>query len=219
MLFSLAMKTNDRRFTDTRDRLFGIALELFAEKGFDATSIRDIVGRAGVSTAAFYNHFQGKDALLEAVYRHYMESRADPGGAIAGADAGELEALLEESGPVEVVIGLAEKFRVSMEDPVLAMLTRVIFMERQRNPAAAEIVRADSAKFVAFMEELFAHFQRKGYLKGRDARLVGRMAALIHQGCIEENVYYRYMKGESVDAIVKRQSEALRAMLTELIGG
>jgi AcrR family transcriptional regulator len=209
------MKTKDRRFTDTRDRLFGIALDLFAEKGFDATSIRDIVGKAGVSTAAFYNHFESKDALLEAVYRHYMESRAEP----HGSGAQELESLLEESGPVEVVILLAEKFRVSMEDPVLAKLTRVIFMERQRNPVAAEIVRADSAKFVAFMEELFALFQRKGYLKGRDARLVGRMAALLHQGCIEENVYSRYMKGESVDAIVRRQRETLRAMLTELIGG
>jgi AcrR family transcriptional regulator len=215
------MKTTDRRFTDTRDRLFGIALELFAEKGFDATSIRDIVGKAGISTAAFYNHFESKDALLEAVYRHYMESRADPGGSVAGAGSGaeELEAPLEEVGPVEVVIRLAEKFRVSMEDPILAKLTRVVFMERQRNPVAAEIVRADSAKFVAFMEELFVLFQRKGYLKGRDARLVGRMAALIHQGCIEENVYFRYVKGESVDAIVKRQSESLRAMLTELIGG
>jgi AcrR family transcriptional regulator len=215
------MKTTDRRFTDTRDRLFGIALDLFAEKGFEATSIRDIVGKAGVSTAAFYNHFASKDALLEAVYRHYMESRADPSGAVvvAGADAGELEALLERAGPVEVVIHLAEIFRVSMEDPVLAKLTRVVFMERQRNPVAAEIVRSDSAKFVAFMEDLFVLFQRKGHLKGRDARLVGRMAALIHQGCIEENVYYRYMKGESVDAIVKRQSETLRAMLTDLIGG
>jgi AcrR family transcriptional regulator len=215
------MKTTDRRFTDTRDRLFGIALDLFAEKGFEATSIRDIVGKAGISTAAFYNHFTSKDALLEAVYRHYMESRIDPSSAVVGVgpDTGELEALLDKAGPVEVVLRLAEKFRVSMEDPVLANLTRVVFMERQRNPAAAEIVRADSVKFVAFMEDLFVLFQRKGYLKGRDARLVGRMAALIHQGCIEENVYYRYMKGESVDAIVKRQGEKLRAMLTDLIGG
>jgi AcrR family transcriptional regulator len=215
------MKTKDRRFTDTRDRLFGIALDLFAEKGFEATSIRDIVGMAGVSTAAFYNHFASKDALLESVYRYFMESRADPEGAVDGglALSGELEALLDEAGPVEVVIQLAQKFSVSMEDPVLAKLTRVIFMERQRNPVAAEIVRADSEKFFRFMEELFVLFQRKGHLKGRDARLVGRMAALIHQGCIEENVYYRYMKGESVDAIVKRQGEKLRAMLTDLIGG
>jgi AcrR family transcriptional regulator len=90
------MKAKDRRCTDTRDRLFGIALDLFAEKGFDATSIRDIVGEAGVSTAAFYNHFESKDALLEAVYRHYMETRADPIGAATGAAAGsgELKTLL-----------------------------------------------------------------------------------------------------------------------------
>jgi len=211
------MKSEDRRFTDTRDRLFGIALDLFAEKGFDATSIRDIVGVAGISTAAFYNHFKSKDALLEAVYRHYMDGRANPRD--SGSDADELDTLLEKSGPVEVVIRLAEKFRVAMDDPVFAKLTRVVFMERQRNPAAAEIVRGDSAKFVAFMEELFVGFQKRGYLNGRDARLVGRMAALLHQGCFEDNVYYRYMKGESVDAIVKRQSQTLRAMLTELIGG
>lgn len=209
------MKSEDRRQTDTKDRLFKIALDLFAAKGFDGVSIRDIVGEAGISTAAFYNHFKSKDALLAAVYKHYMEKRPEA----EASDGRELEALLEKSGPAEVVVRLAEKFRVAMDDPVYEKLTRVVFMERDRNPVAAEIVRGDTVKFVSFMEELFLGFQRKGYLKGRDARLVGRMAAYLHQGCFEDNAYYRYVKGESVDAIIERQSDTLRSMLTELIGG
>jgi len=44
----------DKRFTNTKEKIFLAALDLFAEKGVDAASIRDIVNRVGISTAAFY---------------------------------------------------------------------------------------------------------------------------------------------------------------------
>jgi AcrR family transcriptional regulator len=34
----------DKRITDTKEKLFKAALDLFSEKGFDGTSIREIVG-------------------------------------------------------------------------------------------------------------------------------------------------------------------------------
>ncbi len=45
---------------DTRQRLRTAALELFAERGFQATTVPDIVERAGVTRRTFFRHFSDK---------------------------------------------------------------------------------------------------------------------------------------------------------------
>jgi AcrR family transcriptional regulator len=51
----------------TTDRILDAAERLFADHGFEGTSIRDIVDSAKVNLAAIHYHFRSKDALLEAV--------------------------------------------------------------------------------------------------------------------------------------------------------
>jgi AcrR family transcriptional regulator len=53
----------------TRDRILKAAERLFAERGYDATSIRTIVAKAGVNQAAINYHFGGKDGLYREVLR------------------------------------------------------------------------------------------------------------------------------------------------------
>jgi AcrR family transcriptional regulator len=50
----------------TRDHLVEVATRLFAEQGYEDTSIEDILTAAGVSRGALYHHFAGKEALFEA---------------------------------------------------------------------------------------------------------------------------------------------------------
>ncbi|MEO6473231.1 MAG: TetR/AcrR family transcriptional regulator [Aeromicrobium sp.] len=50
-----------------RQRLLDAAVEAFAEKGFTATTTRDIASRAGMSPAAVYVHHDSKESLLFAV--------------------------------------------------------------------------------------------------------------------------------------------------------
>jgi AcrR family transcriptional regulator len=52
---------------DTRERILDTAERLFAERGFDGTSIRDVTAQAGVNLAAVHYHFHSKEALLAAV--------------------------------------------------------------------------------------------------------------------------------------------------------
>ncbi|MEO9326548.1 TetR/AcrR family transcriptional regulator [Gordonia aurantiaca] len=47
-----------------RQRLLTAAVEAFAAKGFNATTTRDIAGRANMSSAAVYVHFRSKEELL-----------------------------------------------------------------------------------------------------------------------------------------------------------
>jgi AcrR family transcriptional regulator len=53
-----------QRGEETRSRILDVAGELFAERGYDATSVADICARAGVTKGAFYHHFKSKQAVF-----------------------------------------------------------------------------------------------------------------------------------------------------------
>jgi AcrR family transcriptional regulator len=52
----------------TRERVLDAAVVLFAEQGYDATSVAQVIERAGLTKGGFYHHFASKDALLYEVY-------------------------------------------------------------------------------------------------------------------------------------------------------
>lgn len=56
----------------TRERLLETAERLFAEKGFDGTSVRAITAEAGCNLAAVNYHFGGKDQLYEEIFRQRL---------------------------------------------------------------------------------------------------------------------------------------------------
>lgn len=54
--------------TDSKRKILIAASELFAENGAGGLSVRAISGRAGLSTIGIYNHFNGKQGILDALY-------------------------------------------------------------------------------------------------------------------------------------------------------
>jgi AcrR family transcriptional regulator len=54
-----------RRRAEGRPRVFQAAVELFVERGFDATTMDDIADRADVARATVFNYFQRKTAFLD----------------------------------------------------------------------------------------------------------------------------------------------------------
>src|SRR2546423_15701713 len=57
--------------TDTRSRIQAIALELFAEQGYEKTSLREIAERLGVTKAALYYHFKSKEDIVRSFTEDY----------------------------------------------------------------------------------------------------------------------------------------------------
>lgn len=53
--------------TETYHKLITAAAACFAEKGFSATSVREISSRAGISQGAMYTYFKSKDELIKAI--------------------------------------------------------------------------------------------------------------------------------------------------------
>jgi len=57
---------------DTRARIQAVALELFAQQGYDKTSLREIAERLGVTKAALYYHFRSKEDIVASLVADYF---------------------------------------------------------------------------------------------------------------------------------------------------
>ncbi len=57
----------------TRQRILEAAGPLFAERGFDAVTVRDIIAKAGCNLASVNYHFDGKEGLYFEAVRHAAE--------------------------------------------------------------------------------------------------------------------------------------------------
>jgi AcrR family transcriptional regulator len=57
--------------TSSRERILEASLDLFARRGFDGTSMREIAAAVGMRASSLYNHFAGKEAILAALIEAY----------------------------------------------------------------------------------------------------------------------------------------------------
>src|SRR3954453_4505468 len=75
--------------SERRDHLVKLAAELFARKGFQATTVREIADEAGILSGSLYHHFDSKETIVDEVlstflddlvarYRTAIGSGADP---------------------------------------------------------------------------------------------------------------------------------------------
>ena len=67
-----AVTTASTSRTDTRSRVQKVALELFAEQGYEKTSLREIAERLGVTKAALYYHFKSKEDIVHSFTDDYF---------------------------------------------------------------------------------------------------------------------------------------------------
>ena len=62
----------------TAERILDAAENLFAEKGYSATSLGDVADRVGIRSPSLYNHFRNKEALYEAVLERLLRIFSAP---------------------------------------------------------------------------------------------------------------------------------------------
>jgi len=56
------------KMSGTKEKIFKTSLRLFALKGYEGTSIKDITDDVGISKASLYNHYNSKECILESIF-------------------------------------------------------------------------------------------------------------------------------------------------------
>lgn len=70
------MQVRERKKAQTRETILRVCGDLFRARGFDATSIEEIVTAADISRQTFFNYFDGKDAVLTDLGIAWLEAQA-----------------------------------------------------------------------------------------------------------------------------------------------
>jgi AcrR family transcriptional regulator len=67
-----------QRAEETRRKIYEAAMELFREKGFEETTMRDIAAQAGVALGGAYYYYSSKDAIVLAFYAEMQQDSNEP---------------------------------------------------------------------------------------------------------------------------------------------
>lgn len=64
---------DNRRETLTKDEILYKSIHLFAEHGYDNVTVKNIAAAVGIRASSIYNHYINKDAILQSIYRMFIE--------------------------------------------------------------------------------------------------------------------------------------------------
>jgi AcrR family transcriptional regulator len=157
--------------TERREQLLDVGRSLFAERGFEATSIEEIAARAGVSKPVVYEHFGGKEGLYAVVVDREMQSLTQR---ISSALTGGHARTMVEQAALALLVYIEDEtdgFRVLTRDSPVASGTGTFSSLLNDIANQVEYILADE-------------FERRGYqtsLAGMYAQMLVGMVALTGQ--------------------------------------
>lgn len=199
----VAVGRRERKKSETKKRIFVAALELFHEKGFDATTVDEITERADVAKGTFFNYFPRKESILQYLSEEWLE-QAEEAAADAGGTA--TERLVALFGTAAAAYG---------EDRALARLVVRVSMQQMCCP------EPEGACFR--LEQFFQQTYREGQASGEFRTEVGPHQAFGVLGAVLLGTLLWWV-GTSDDAIdpVAREltlQDAVRRQLTIVFDG
>jgi AcrR family transcriptional regulator len=149
MFDQLKQNRRERKKTESRDRIIAAAVRLFDHRGFDATSVADIMNEADLGTGTFYNYFQSKEDVVGFLLRERLEKLRR-----------EISALVEAPGDGrEKVCRLFQIVGNSFADEQQA---RVVILLLQGKKLPTTGISGHAAVFQDLVRELVARAQAKG---------------------------------------------------------
>ena len=130
-----AAPTNKR--SDTSQRLLAAAIDMFGQKSFESTTMRDLARAVGIKAPAIYNHYPSKEEILAAALIWVME---DFNQQMFGQDD-------SNAAPVDRLKGILERYvRHQLDKPDLnegfsVLLRSSALLRVQRQDAQEEVMR------------------------------------------------------------------------------
>lgn len=156
-----------------RAELIDCAQRLFLAKGYERTTINDVIAATGLSKGAFYHHFRAKEDLLEAITARFAQQAVETAKAW---DDGSLDAL----GRLNRLLAMNRQWKAQHIGELSAMLSVMV-----RPESAALYHRIVGATFQAIapaLSELIASGVREGVFDVVNVPLTAEALLWLAQG-------------------------------------
>jgi AcrR family transcriptional regulator len=196
----------------TRERLYMKALELFASKGFESVSVREITRALGLTEASLYIHFTNKAALLEEIFHRLDTKLIEPGFQVPPPEYFRRHPDFEA---VAFLISGAKTF-FRQADREIILIWRMVMIGQYRYEQARKIIEEKLLDApVRFFTAIFENMEAAGRLKkGTDSESLGRMVgALFFNYSFRSNLKAAW--GEETDPLFTALSRDLVFVMKE----
>ena len=164
---------------DTKERILLVALEMFSQKGYAGTNIRELTAELGLVKSSMYKHFESKEAiwnaLLDQMVKYYDER------------FGSAEHLPPVPDSLEGLVAMTMQLvDFTVHDEKVVMTRKVLTIEQFRDERARALA---TKHFLTGLTDMFTHIfsgmMDKGLLKKDDPALLAfayttPISALIH---------------------------------------
>lgn len=149
----------------TRKKIFDTSIDLFAKKGYDRTTIRDIAHTVGISESAVYRHYESKDAILEAIFDHVMYQVFAP---LPSKHAPEHVSIFRQA-----LEGLPKYIMIN---PQLVKILHILLHEMNMNEKVREYLRDTyGARADEYTETLFRKEMEEGRIRQCDVKALATL--------------------------------------------
>lgn len=168
----------------TRDLVIRVAMKLFGEKGYDSTSIADILHQANVNSGSLYHHFETKQGVLIAVLEAYRDG-IEP-MLIAPAWKGVKD-------PIDRVFALLKKYRklLQITDCAYGCPIGSLALEiHEPDPPVRALLAANFDRWTLFIENCF-HAARDRLPPKTDTRSLAQFVLTTMEGGVMLSRTYR----------------------------
>ncbi len=174
-------KVSDAHRASRREQVLDAALRCFSQRGFQRTSMADIIRESGLSAGAIYLQFPGKQQIAAAVAERVLSHRL--------GDIAERMAHPPLPAPAELIRLLTDGFR---EDSVDARLLLQVWGESVHDDEMSGFVDVVFARVRAAIEGYLAQWRREAHGATADdavawARLMTPVFMGLVQGCVVQS--------------------------------
>ncbi|AKA01949.1 transcriptional regulator [Streptomyces noursei ZPM] len=151
-------RLNEETRAKRRDHVLTSAWTCFAEKGFHATSMDDVIAATGMSSSAVYRHFRSKDELVRA--------SAESGLGLVRDTFARLLAQRPTPSPAETLATLVDELRARTEHPRYDMTSLAVqaWAEALGNPQVRDLSHEQYTQARQRLTELAERWKAEGHL-------------------------------------------------------
>ncbi len=192
----------------TKERILNVAIDLFALKGFDAVSMREIADAAGVRKATLYYYFTTKDEILEKILEFVLENwnQSKVG---KWSDSGDAEAQILSMG-LDGFMAMASGVSGSwLQNPRMEKIMRISFIELYHNAQIRQFMLMFFGSGPEFFEASFAILMKHKLIKPADPKVLTQEYMSFYMMALVDYFLLRY--GSTPNSFVQEYGPRMEA--------